>query len=78
MHSWGYNPSDPFAVEQAYGGPDGLKTWCRKCHRRGLAVHLDIVHNHYGPENLDLLKFDGSGAATPWAASIFTTRRKSA
>ena len=61
QHSWGYNPSDPFAVEQAYGGPDGLKTLVRECHRRGLAVHLDIVHNHYGPENLDLLKFDGTG-----------------
>ncbi len=60
-HSWGYNPSDPFAVEQAYGGPDGLKAFVQECHRRGLAVHLDIVHNHYGPENLDLLHFDGSG-----------------
>ena len=64
MHSWGYNPSDPFAVEQAYGGPDGLKRLVQECHRRGLAVHLDIVHNHYGPENLDLLKFDGSGGDT--------------
>lgn len=61
QHSWGYNPCDPFAVEQAYGGPDGLKQLVKECHQRGLAVHLDIVHNHYGPENLDLLKFDGSG-----------------
>jgi len=64
QHSWGYNPSDLFAVEQAYGGPDGLKTFVKECHRRGLAVHLDIVHNHYGPLNLDLLRFDGSGNAT--------------
>lgn len=64
QHSWGYNPSDPFAVEQAYGGPDGLKTLVQECHRRGLSVHLDIVHNHYGPENLDLIKFDGSGGDT--------------
>lgn len=64
QHSWGYNPSDLFAVEQAYGGPDGLKTFVKECHRRGLAVHLDIVHNHYGPQNLDLLRFDGSGNAT--------------
>jgi len=60
-HSWGYNPSDPFAVEQAYGGPDMLKAFVRACHSRGLSVHLDIVHNHYGPQNLDLLQFDGSG-----------------
>jgi 1,4-alpha-glucan branching enzyme len=60
-HSWGYNPSDPFAVEQAYGGPDGLKRFVQACHARGLAVHLDVVHNHYGPQNLDLLQFDGTG-----------------
>jgi len=60
-HSWGYNPSDPFAVEQAYGGPDGLKKFVQLCHARGLAVHLDIVHNHYGPQNLHLLQFDGTG-----------------
>lgn len=61
FHSWGYNPCDLFAVEQAYGGPDGLKQFVKACHARGLAVHLDIVHNHYGPQNLDLLQFDGSG-----------------
>lgn len=63
-HSWGYNPSDPFAVEQSYGGPDGLKKFVQLCHARGLAVHLDIVHNHYGPQNLHLLKFDGTGGDT--------------
>ena len=62
-HSWGYNPSDPFAVEQAYGGPDQLKVFVRACHARGLTVHLDIVHNHYGPRNLSLLQFDGPGNA---------------
>ncbi|MGD9874372.1 MAG: alpha-amylase family glycosyl hydrolase [Kiritimatiellia bacterium] len=60
--SWGYNPSDLFAVEQAYGGPDGFKTFVKACHQRGIAVHLDIVHNHYGPQNLDLLQFDGTGS----------------
>jgi len=64
MHSWGYNPCDLFAVEQAYGGPDGLKTFVQACHRRGIAVHLDIVHNHYGPDHLDLLQFDGTGTPT--------------
>lgn len=61
LQSWGYNPSDIFAVEHTYGGPDGLKTFVKECHRRGLTVHLDIVHNHYGSENLDLLRFDGTG-----------------
>jgi 1,4-alpha-glucan branching enzyme len=63
-HSWGYNPSDPFAVEQTYGGPDAFKSFIKECRRRGFAIHLDIVHNHYGPENLDLLRFDGVGGPT--------------
>ncbi len=60
-HSWGYNPSDPFAVESAYGGPDGFKAFVDACHARGLAVILDVVHNHYGPVDLDysLRTFDG-------------------
>ncbi|HMP73124.1 MAG TPA: alpha-amylase family glycosyl hydrolase [Kiritimatiellia bacterium] len=80
-HSWGYNPSDLFAVEQAYGGPDGLKAFIDAAHQRGLSVHLDIVHNHYGPENLDLLHFDGGArryfyegdsgiAITPWGPRV--------
>ncbi len=84
-HSWGYNPSDLFAVEQAYGGPDAFKRFVEACHKRGLAVHLDIVHNHYGPENLDLIRFDGAGqvdrggiyfydadriAMTPWGPRV--------
>jgi 1,4-alpha-glucan branching enzyme len=75
QQSWGYNPSDLFAVEQAYGGPDGFKTFVKACHDRRIAVHLDVVHNHYGPDNLDLFRFDGTGAYfydkpgladTPW------------
>lgn len=62
--SWGYNPSDLFSIEDAYGGPDGLKRFVEACHERGLAVHIDIVHNHYGPENLDLIQFDGTGNAS--------------
>src|SRR5437773_2729925 len=46
-NSWGYNPSQLFAVENsAYGGADGFKTFVRACHLRGLAVLLDVVHNH--------------------------------
>jgi 1,4-alpha-glucan branching enzyme len=58
-HSWGYNPSDQFAVESAYGGPDALKEFVKACHERAIAVHLDIVHNHYGPGDLHLWQFDG-------------------
>lgn len=60
-HSWGYNPSDLFSVEQAYGGPDAFKAFVKECHRRGLAVHVDIVHNHYDQEKASVLQFDGTG-----------------
>lgn len=57
--SWGYNPSHQFAVESAYGGPTGLKRFVDEANRRGIAVLTDVVHNHYGPSDLDLWRFDG-------------------
>jgi len=57
--SWGYNPSHIFAVESAYGGPDGLKQLVKAAHERGIAVIGDVVYNHLGPSDLDLWRFDG-------------------
>lgn len=57
--SWGYNPAHVFAVESAYGGPDGFKHLVREAHKRGIAVILDVVYNHFGPSDLDLWQFDG-------------------
>lgn len=57
--SWGYNPSHPFAVEMDYGGPDGLKRLIKAAHEHGIAVVLDVVYNHFGPDQLDLWQFDG-------------------
>jgi len=63
-NSWGYDPAQLFAVDNAqYGGPDALKTFVQACHARGIAVLLDVVHNHYGPNLLDMWNFDG------WAGS---------
>ncbi len=59
-YSWGYNPSDIFGVESAYGGPDAFKSFVKACHQLGIGVVLDVVHNHYGPTDLDLWRFDGS------------------
>jgi len=57
---WGYNPAQLFAVENiGYGGQDGLKIFVQACHARGLAVLLDVVHNHYGPSDLEMWNFDG-------------------
>ncbi len=57
--SWGYNPAHPFAIETAYGGVVGLKDFIRESHKRGIAVIVDVVYNHFGPSDLDLWQFDG-------------------
>src|SRR5262245_1494584 len=57
--SWGYNPAHIFAVESAYGGPDALKRLVDACHARGIAVILDVVYNHFGPNDLSIWQFDG-------------------
>jgi len=49
--SWGYDPTKPFLVSDIYGGPDAFKQFIDACHTRGIAVILDIIHNHYGDGN---------------------------
>ena len=63
--SWGYNPSYPFSVESVYGGPDAMRRFVDAAHNMGMAVLLDVVHNHYGPNDMDLWRFDG------WFEDIF-------
>jgi len=46
-YSWGYNPHYPYAIESAYGGPDGLKRFVKAAHQRGMKVQIDVVHNHW-------------------------------
>ncbi|MFO1478264.1 MAG: alpha-amylase family glycosyl hydrolase [Verrucomicrobiota bacterium] len=59
-NSWGYNPAQLFAVENTgFGGPTAFKVFVKACHDRGIAVLLDVVHNHYGPSDLDMWNFDG-------------------
>ncbi|MFO0818646.1 MAG: alpha-amylase family glycosyl hydrolase [Pirellulales bacterium] len=57
--SWGYNPSHLFAVEDSYGGPESLKRLVDSAHAHGIAVILDVVYNHFGPNDLDTWQFDG-------------------
>jgi 1,4-alpha-glucan branching enzyme len=57
--SWGYNPAQPFAIEQAYGGPAAFQRFVKAAHARGIAVILDVVYNHFGPSDLHLWQFDG-------------------
>lgn len=44
--SWGYNPSFHMALDKYYGTPEMFKTLVDECHRRGIAVILDVVYNH--------------------------------
>lgn len=57
-YGWGYAPSALYSVENSYGGGYGLKKFVREAHRRGLAVILDVVYNHFGPKAA-LWQFDG-------------------
>jgi maltooligosyltrehalose trehalohydrolase len=72
-HNWGYDGVYPFAVQSSYGGPRGLKTLINACHARGMAVVLDVVYNHLGPEGNYLADFGPyftDRYRTPWGAAI--------
>jgi maltooligosyltrehalose trehalohydrolase len=48
--NWGYDGVYPFAVQNSYGSPADLKQLVNACHEHGIAVVLDVVYNHFGPE----------------------------
>lgn len=48
--NWGYDGVEWHAVQHSYGGPDGLKQLVDAAHAAGLAVFLDVVYNHFGPD----------------------------
>jgi maltooligosyltrehalose trehalohydrolase len=50
QRNWGYDGVFPFAVQNSYGGPAGLKQLVNEAHSMGIAVILDVVYNHLGPE----------------------------
>ncbi len=71
--NWGYDQVDLFAPHSAYGGPQGLKRFVDACHREGLAVVLDVVYNHAGPEGNYLAEFAPYFTDqywTPWGRAI--------
>jgi 1,4-alpha-glucan branching enzyme len=57
--SWGYNPSVPFALEHAYGTPDDARAFVDQAHARGIGVVIDVVYNHWGPNDMPMWCFDG-------------------
>ncbi len=71
--NWGYDGVHPFAVQASYGGPHALKRLVDACHRRGIAVALDVVYNHLGPEGNYLSEFGPyftDRYRTPWGEAI--------
>ena len=80
-YSWGYNPAFPFAITATYGGRDAFRQLVAAAHAQGIGVIVDVVYNHFGPQDLSLWQFDGwhedgkGGiyfyndwrASTPWA-----------
>jgi malto-oligosyltrehalose trehalohydrolase len=71
---WGYDGVLQFAPESAYGTPEDLKSLVSAAHQRGLAVMLDVVYNHFGPEgnylHLYASPFFTERHHTPWGAAI--------
>jgi maltooligosyltrehalose trehalohydrolase len=73
--NWGYDGVYLFAPARAYGGATGLKRFVDAAHARGLAVLLDVVYNHFGPEG-NYLPAVTSGRIfneahhTPWGAAV--------
>ncbi|HEV2854568.1 MAG TPA: malto-oligosyltrehalose trehalohydrolase [Thermoanaerobaculia bacterium] len=71
--NWGYDGVLPYAVQNSYGGPEGLKRLVDACHARGLAVVLDVVYNHLGPEGNYLGEFGPyftDRYKTPWGLAL--------
>lgn len=71
--NWGYDGVFPYAVQNSYGGPTGLKKLVDACHERGLAVVMDVVYNHLGPEGNYTGKYGPyttSRYVTPWGSAI--------
>jgi maltooligosyltrehalose trehalohydrolase len=73
VRNWGYDGTYLFAPQSNYGGPDGLKRLVDACHAQGLAIIMDVVYNHLGPEGNYLGSFGPYFTdvyRTPWGSAI--------
>lgn len=70
---WGYDGVDLYAPHSAYGDPQGMKRLVDECHQRRIAVILDVVYNHFGPDGNYLARFGSyltTRYATPWGDAV--------
>lgn len=74
QRNWGYDGVLPYAPDASYGTPDELKQLIDTCHRYQIAVILDVVFNHFGPEGNYLGQYASPFFTeqyhTPWGAAI--------
>ena len=71
--NWGYDGVFPFAVQDTYGGAEGLQKLVAACHQKGIAVVLDVVYNHLGPEGNYLGAYGPyftDKYSTPWGGAL--------
>ncbi|MGN6474385.1 MAG: malto-oligosyltrehalose trehalohydrolase [Mycobacteriales bacterium] len=71
--NWGYDGVFPFAVHEGYGGPAAFQRFVDACHEHGLAVILDVVYNHLGPEgsvHQRYAPYVTDMYATPWGPAM--------
>ncbi len=71
--NWGYDGVLPYAAHHAYGGLDGFRRFVDGAHAAGLAVVLDVVYNHLGPEGNHLREFGPyftDQYRTPWGDAL--------
>ena len=71
--NWGYDGVYPYAVQESYGGPAALKRLVNACHEQGMAIVLDVVYNHLGPEgnySADFGDYFTDLYKTPWGQSL--------
>jgi len=71
--NWGYDGVGLYAVQNTYGGPRGLKKLVNAAHRKGMAVVLDVVYNHLGPEGNflnDYGPYSTDKYKTPWGGAV--------
>lgn len=78
--NWGYDGVLPYAPQASLGTPDQLKQLIDRAHEHGLAVILDVVYNHFGPDGNYLGQyakgFFREDTHTPWGAGIDFRRRE--
>ncbi|HTR27948.1 MAG TPA: malto-oligosyltrehalose trehalohydrolase [Puia sp.] len=71
--NWGYDGVYPFAVQHSYGGVTGFRQLVNSAHERGIAIVVDVVYNHFGPEGNYLTHYGPyftDNYRTPWGSAV--------